>query len=110
AGRAPLAADLDAIVLKAMRKEPERRYGSATDLADDVRRHLVGWPVTARRDGLAYRAAKFARRHRTPLATAASAALAASLLGALFAHRLAPVGSALTSAHPPATLSSLAVL
>ncbi len=61
---ARLRGDLDTIVLKALRKEPERRYSSAEQLADDVRRHRNGLPVTARRDTFTYRAAKFVQRHR----------------------------------------------
>ncbi|HKA00475.1 MAG TPA: protein kinase [Candidatus Solibacter sp.] len=58
-----LAGDLDNIVLKAMRKEPERRYLSVEQFAGDVRRFLEGRPVLARHDTLAYRAAKFLRRN-----------------------------------------------
>ena len=66
-----LSGDLDWIVLKALQKEPERRYASAEALATDVRRHLRGLPVTARRDTLRYRASKFVRRHRLAAAAAA---------------------------------------
>jgi non-specific serine/threonine protein kinase/serine/threonine-protein kinase len=66
-----LRGDLDAIVSKAMRKEPERRYGSVEQLVEDVRRHREGLPVLARRGTLAYRAGKFVRRHRAGLAAAA---------------------------------------
>ena len=59
-----LKGDLDKVVLKAMRKEPGRRYGSAEALADDVERHLAGLPVRARPDTLRYRTSKFIRRHR----------------------------------------------
>ncbi|HEY6543743.1 MAG TPA: serine/threonine-protein kinase, partial [Dokdonella sp.] len=55
--------DLDNIVLQALRKEPERRYGSVDRLAQDVRRHLCGQPITARRDTLGYRCRKFMQRH-----------------------------------------------
>jgi non-specific serine/threonine protein kinase/serine/threonine-protein kinase len=61
---AGLSRDLDAIVLKAMRKEPERRYESAAALAEDIGRFLEGHPVEARRHSTAYRAKKFLRRHR----------------------------------------------
>ncbi len=71
-----LRGDLDAIVGKAMRKEPERRYPSVAALADDIRHHLDGRPVLARRGTLVYRAGKFARRHRIALAAAAVAAVA----------------------------------
>jgi serine/threonine-protein kinase len=73
--RRTLRGDLDAIVLAAMRKEPDRRYASADQLASDVRRYLQGMPVTARRDGRAYRAGKFVRRHRTAVATAVGVAI-----------------------------------
>jgi serine/threonine-protein kinase len=73
--RRALRGDLDAIVLTAMRKEPERRYASADQLAADLRRYLVGLPVTARRDGRAYRAGKFIRRHRISVAATALAAV-----------------------------------
>jgi serine/threonine-protein kinase len=71
-----LAGDLDAIVLKALRKEPGRRYGSVEQLAEDLRRHLAGRPVTARAGTLGYRAGKFARRHRRGLTAAVLALIA----------------------------------
>ena len=55
----------------AMRKEPERRYASAEQLADDLRRHLDGRPVLARGDSTVYRAGKFVRRHAAAVAAAA---------------------------------------
>jgi eukaryotic-like serine/threonine-protein kinase len=64
AWRRRLAGDLDTIVLKALRKEPERRYASVDQLADDLRRYVDGRPVRARRDTLAYRTARFVGRHR----------------------------------------------
>ncbi|MCG3127767.1 MAG: Serine/threonine-protein kinase PknD [Phycisphaerae bacterium] len=67
--RTQLVGDLDAIVMKGLAKEPRRRYASAEQLADDLRRYLDGRPVLARPDTLLYRGAKFVRRHR--LATAA---------------------------------------
>jgi len=57
-------ADLDKIVLMAMRKESERRYQSVDQFAEDIRRHLEGKPVLARQDSLSYRAGKFVRRNR----------------------------------------------
>ena len=62
--RRSLRGDLDNIVLKALRKEPERRYSSPEQLAEDIRRHLQGLPVAATPDTLAYRIKKFARRHQ----------------------------------------------
>ncbi|MGH7557355.1 MAG: serine/threonine protein kinase [Gemmatimonadota bacterium] len=61
--RRRLSGDLDNIVLMALRKEPERRYGSADRFADDIRLHLDGHPVSARSPTVGYRFGKFARRH-----------------------------------------------
>jgi serine/threonine-protein kinase len=74
-----LKGDLDMIVLKALRKEPERRYQSAGQLAEDVRRYLEGMPVTAQPDALGYRAGKFVRRNRVGVGAAAT--LAALIIG-----------------------------
>jgi non-specific serine/threonine protein kinase/serine/threonine-protein kinase len=62
--RRRLAGDLDNILLKALSKEPARRYASVDQFSEDVRRHLSGLPVVARKDTLAYRTAKFVRRNR----------------------------------------------
>ena len=70
--RRTLQGDLDNIVLMAMRKEPERRYGSAQQMAGDIQRYLDGKPVIARRDTLSYRSAKFVQRHWLPVAAGAS--------------------------------------
>ena len=59
-----LTGDLDNIILKAMRKEPERRYQSAGQFGEDVGRYLQGLPVIARSDTFVYRAGKFVRRHK----------------------------------------------
>lgn len=61
--RRKLAGDLDSIVLKALRKEPERRYASADQFAEDIRRYLDGMPVLARGDSFSYRLGKFVTRH-----------------------------------------------
>jgi len=73
-----LDADLEAILLKALRKESDKRYGTAAELATDVRAWLDGMPVAARRGNYRYRAVKFIRRNR--IAVGASALLAASLI------------------------------
>jgi len=62
--RRRLSGDLDTILLKAIRKEPERRYASVEQFAADIRRHLDGLPVLARNDTWRYRAGKFVMRHR----------------------------------------------
>jgi eukaryotic-like serine/threonine-protein kinase len=67
-----LRGDLDRIVLCALRKEPDRRYQSAAQLADDIERYLRGKPVAARGDSVAYRARKFAGRHVWGVAAGAS--------------------------------------
>jgi non-specific serine/threonine protein kinase/serine/threonine-protein kinase len=61
--RKQLAGDLDNIVLMAMSKEPRRRYPSVEQLAADIRRHIEGLPVAARKSTVSYRAQKFVRRH-----------------------------------------------
>ncbi|MCO6509405.1 MAG: serine/threonine protein kinase [Aridibacter famidurans] len=58
-----LKGDLDNIILKALKKEPERRYATAERLADDIDRFLRGLPVLARPDTLMYRTGKFLRRN-----------------------------------------------
>jgi serine/threonine-protein kinase len=73
-----LEGDLDAIILKALRKEPEQRYRSAGHLADDVERYLHGLPVLARRGTWRYRTARYVRRHRTSVL--AGAAVAAAMI------------------------------
>ncbi len=62
--------DLDSITLKALEKERSRRYGSPSDLAADIGRHLNNEAVLAVPPSAAYRARKFARRYRVALATA----------------------------------------
>jgi eukaryotic-like serine/threonine-protein kinase len=65
-----LDGDLDCILLKALRKEPEKRYASVEQFAEDIRRHLDGRPVAARKGTWTYRSVKFARRHRHAVAAA----------------------------------------
>ncbi|MCG8456303.1 MAG: tetratricopeptide repeat protein, partial [Holophagales bacterium] len=82
AGR--LAGDLDAIVMKAMRKEPEHRYGSAAEMAEDIDRYLEGFPVTARKGSGLYHTGKFLRRNKPIVAIFALVlilALVSTLLG-----------------------------
>ncbi len=64
-GAAPLdiSPDLDLVLMKALHKDPERRYTTAASFADDLRRFLQSEPVTARPDSLLYRARLFARRN-----------------------------------------------
>jgi non-specific serine/threonine protein kinase/serine/threonine-protein kinase len=85
-------ADLDAIVLQAIRKEPQRRYATAEHLSEDIRRYLTGLPVAARKGTLRYRAGKFAARNRTAVALAIVAAcglLASTLMSVWYARSAA---------------------
>jgi len=70
-----LKGDLDNIVLKALRKEPPRRYGSVEQFAEDIRRHLADLPIVARKDSAGYRASKFVARHKAGVAAAVAIAL-----------------------------------
>lgn len=89
--RRRLQGDLDNIVLKALRKEPGRRYASAEQLADDIRRHLQGLPVTATPDSVSYRVGKFVRRHRIGVGTTALflVAVAAGVISTVREARIA---------------------
>jgi serine/threonine protein kinase/Tfp pilus assembly protein PilF len=77
-----LRGDLDTITAKALKRMPQERYASVEALADDLRRFLGSQPICARPDTLAYRSAKFVRRH----------ARAASAIGAVLALLLGIVG------------------
>ncbi len=59
-----LQGDIDNIILKAIHKDPDRRYTSAEQFSEDIRRHLIGLPVIARKDTLKYRFSKFVQRHK----------------------------------------------
>ena len=67
-----LKGDLDWITMKALDKDWTRRYGSASDLAADLRRHLENQPVLASPPSTIYRVQKFVRRHRVGVAAAAT--------------------------------------
>jgi tetratricopeptide (TPR) repeat protein/tRNA A-37 threonylcarbamoyl transferase component Bud32 len=77
--RRRLVGELDNIMLKALRPEPERRYASVTALSEDLRRHLVGLPVEAQSDWAGYRLRKFVIRNR--VVVAASVLLLLVILG-----------------------------
>jgi len=78
--RRRLQGDLDLIVMKALHKDPARRYSSAAALRDDLRRLRAGLPVVARPDSAGYRLRKFVRRHRVGVSLAVG--VAAVLVGA----------------------------
>jgi tetratricopeptide (TPR) repeat protein len=100
-GARALAGDLDTIVVKALAREPERRYGSISAFADDLRRYLDGRPVRARPDSGLYRARKFVARHRLAVAAAAlvAVALVAGLSIALWQARRAEQAAKLAQAQ-----------
>ncbi len=83
--KSSIPVELETIVLKAMAREPEGRYQTAQELADDLRRFLEGQPILARRPNLRERAVRWSQRHRTALATALGVLLLgfAGLLAAL---------------------------
>src|SRR5262249_51994252 len=73
--RKRLKGDLDNIVLKALQKEPARRYAIVQELSEDIRRHLDGLPIIARSARIPYRAGKFIRRNRARLGGLAAVVL-----------------------------------
>jgi serine/threonine-protein kinase len=87
--RRALQGDLDVILLKALRKEPERRYESVTAFADDLRRYLANLPVQARPDSFGYVAGKFLRRHRLPVGITAALLAAVAGLTTFYTAQLA---------------------
>jgi len=86
--RRHLSGDLDTICLKALRKEPERRYVSAEQFVEDIRRHLDGLPVLARRETGTYRLQKFIRRHRTGVVASILLIFAVGILTAFYTGQL----------------------
>jgi tetratricopeptide (TPR) repeat protein/tRNA A-37 threonylcarbamoyl transferase component Bud32 len=66
-----LGNEIDYVIAKSIRKEPERRYSSVEQLSEDIRRYLNHYPVLARPDSLRYRAGKYARRHHLGLGVVA---------------------------------------
>ena len=93
--RRQLKGDLDTIVLTAMNKEPSRRYVSAAEMGQDVRRHIAGVPLLARGISPAYRVKRWARRNRVVIASALVVAVASTVAATLVArasatHRLLP--------------------
>ncbi|MGD0297666.1 MAG: protein kinase [Bryobacteraceae bacterium] len=87
-GRRALEGDLDTIILKALRKEPQQRYASVGELSEDIQHHLDGIPVKARNPTLPYRSGRFVRRHKESFATAMVALILVGLIGAWEVYRV----------------------
>ncbi len=73
--RRQLRGDLDTIVAKTLKKDPQQRYSSATAFADDLQRYLKHQPISARPDSMSYRLRKYVRRHRFGVAGAMASVL-----------------------------------
>lgn len=95
-----LQGDLDTIILKALQKEPTRRYSTAQELADDLTRYLKGHPVLARPDSATYRIGKFVRRHQAGVALGAVSILLLLATGLLYVFNI-------TQAHQEAERAQL---
>ena len=87
--RRTLLGDLDTIVMKALRKEPERRYGTVREFAEDIERYLSDEPVRARAEGFFYRARKFVVRNRAAVVGTVAVFLVAAGLTLFYTDRVA---------------------
>ncbi len=106
ASRRALDGDLDTIIMKALRKEPQQRYASVADFSEDIQNHLSGLPVRARNPTLSYRTGTFVRRHKESFATALVAFVLVATIGAwLWIKESRPAAAAATHIRP-----SIAVL
>ena len=88
ARRRRLRGDLDAIVSQAMHPQPGRRYASAHELGEDIRRHQVHRPITARPDSLFYRSARLVRRHPVRVGLSAALMVSAAVFVIVLLHQL----------------------
>ncbi len=82
-----IARDLETICLKCLQKDPLKRYATARELADDLRRYLDNHPIRARRTPLWERGAKWAGRHPTTATLLGLAATAVVVLAVAYADR-----------------------
>jgi len=105
-----LRGDLDAIAMKALSKEPQRRYLSAIEFSDDIGRYLAGMPVSARRSRVLYRSGKFIARHRESLAVALIVLAAAGGAATWQLQRFRTASSVAVTNVPLSVRRSIAVL
>ena len=98
--RRELRGELDTILLRALKKQPDERYGTAAAFAEDFRRHRVGEPVSARPDSWRYRSWKYIIRNRLIVSSAATVVLAltAGLIVSIWQTRLARQEAAVAQA------------
>jgi eukaryotic-like serine/threonine-protein kinase len=87
--RSLLKGDLDSIILKALNKEPGRRYSSVGELKEDLKRYLNGLPVNARGGNVSYTFSKFVRRNKKAVSVAAGILLLLSVIGVFHSHQVA---------------------
>jgi serine/threonine protein kinase/tetratricopeptide (TPR) repeat protein len=97
--RRSLHGDLDVICLRALEKQPARRYASVDALAEDIRRHRAGRPIRARRPTAAYRGIRFIARHRAGTTAAAAALAAVAVVSAVALARFGGPPSARVGEH-----------
>jgi serine/threonine protein kinase/tetratricopeptide (TPR) repeat protein len=83
-----LGRELETILYKCLKKSPAERYGSVSELADDLKRYLDDQPITAKPDTVRYRAAKFVRRHRRGLGLVAVVSVAIVAIVAFYTVQL----------------------
>jgi serine/threonine protein kinase len=108
--RRRLRGDLDNIVLKALRKEPERRYGSVQEFVRDIDRHLNRLPVTARPSSFAYRGSRFVQRHKTEVITSVLGMLLFAAAATILTLNAVKVRERHPGGAPTPRIQSLAVL
>lgn len=109
--RRRLQGDLDTILMKALRKDPQDRYASAQDFSNDIERHLAGRPVLARRPTFSYRGGRFLQRHKESVGTAVVLLVLALTVGLWEARHFLKDDTAQETASAPAgSRRSVAVL
>ena len=107
--RRRLRGDLDNIVLKALQKEPQQRYGSVAEFSQDIDRHLQRLPIKARPSTFAYRVSKFAQRHKIEV-TAIFAVLVVIAAAVSFAFNVAGIRDRSAKGSSQTRIQSLAVI